>query len=106
MPPRRRRDGFYTRTQVLPEPIRASATDQDAGERALEAAQDAADDGADAGGRADLAGLTTNTGAFDRLCDRRANRIVAAVDRDLIEAEREHALPFETARPLHRADHA
>ena len=85
---------------------RSAGADQDAGERALEAAEDAADDRADAGAGADPAGLAADAFALERLGDRGADRIASAVDRDLIECQRQLALPLEAARLVHRADDA
>ena len=59
----------------------AAAADQHAGDRALHAAENAADDAADRGAGADLLGVLTIAAALERLGDRAADRVVAAVDR-------------------------
>src|SRR6185503_15632844 len=83
-----------------------AAADQDAGNRTLHAAEDSADDRANTGASADLGHIALDTFALDRIDDRSLNRIVAAVDRDLIERQRHLSLAIEAPCLVNRADHA
>ena len=83
-----------------PPPIRMPAM------RALEAAEDAADDRADARAGADLADLTLDALALDRLGDGAADRVAAPVHGELVEAHGEAALPVDAAGRRHRAHDA
>src|SRR3954462_10090304 len=85
---------------------RAAAADEDAEQRALDPADDAADDRADTGAGANLAGLTLDPLALERLGDGAAHRIVAAVDRQLVERHREAALALHAGRLRDAADDA
>ena len=77
---------------VPPPPIRTPSS------APFDAAEDAADDRADAGAGADLPDLALDAFALERLRDGAAHRIVAAVDRDLIERDRQAALALGARR--------
>src|SRR3954454_11856523 len=83
----------------------AAAADEDAEQRALDPAEDAANHRPDTGAGANLPGLPLYPLALERLGDGAAHRIVAAVDRDLVERHRQAALALCAGRIRDTADH-
>src|SRR5918994_5170218 len=83
-----------------------AAADQDACHRALEAAENAADDRPNPGPRADLGHLPAHALALNGLSDRAADRVAAAADGELIEADGHASLAVDASRRVHRADDA
>src|SRR5262249_13232000 len=85
---------------------RAAAADEDPEQRSLAAADDATDDPADGAARADLADLTLDAFALDRLRHRSTDRVAAPLDGNLVERHRHAAFAIRPRGLVDRADDA